>query len=347
MKQFSATPLPRNPWTIIRTISFLFLLCLLLPNRAKATTGTYTFASSSGTYTPLTGGTTLVSGATWDDSASALLTLPFTFTYNNSAYTSLGISSNGFITLGAVPSATLYCGLQSSLPNSIAGYGTDLVGASATSSVSYGVMGASPNRKYVIQWAEAKHYGTTGDSYTFQIILNETTNTVQVVWGPVTAATTMGANACADASTESGNIGLLGNSTQDFNIRSITNGSSTWASSTAGTAITAVGNMSATNFPASGLTYTWTPPIATAMSFTSCTTAFLNNAQGVSRGATNNTVIQVQVVVSGTLTPFSVTNLALSTNGSTNPTADISNAKVFLLVAVTCFRPLRNLGLRL
>jgi len=344
MKQFYAILFPGISWKVFYPLSLFFLVLLLFPSRANATVGTYTFASSSGTYTPLSGGTVLVSGASWDDTASALLTLPFTFTYNNVAYTSFGISSNGFLTLGAVPSATLYCGLQSSPANSIAGYGTDLIGASATSSVSYGVIGTAPNRKYVIQWAECKHYGATGDSYTFQIILNETTNTVQVVWGPVTAVSTMGANACADSATESGNIGLLGNSTQDFNLRSITNGTNTWATSIAGTAINAVGNMSSTNFPASGLTYTWTPPVATAMAFTSCTTTLLNNAQGVPRGATNNTVIQVQVVVSGTLSPFSVTNLALSTTGCTNPSADLTNAKVFFTGGSNIFAATTQFG---
>ncbi len=344
MKQFYFTQLPRNPWKIIRTLCLFLIVFLLLPTRANATTGTYTFTSSSGTYSPLTGGTTLVSGASWDDTASALLTLPFTFIYNNVAYTSFGINSNGFITLGAVPTAALYCGLQTSAANSIAGYGTDLVGGSATSSITYGVTGTSPNRKYVIQWAECKHYNTTGDSYSFQIILNETSNTVQVVWGPVTAVTTMGANSCADTAAESGSVGLLGNSTQDFNIRSITNGTNTWATSIAGTAINAVGNMSSTNFPAAGTTYTWTPPVATAMAFSSCTTAFVNNAQGVPRGATNNAVIQVQVVVSGTLTPFSVTNLALSTTGSTNPTADITNAKVFFTGGSNLFAATTQFG---
>lgn len=344
MKQFYFTQLSANPWKIISKVFLLLFVFLVNSFNANATVGTYTFASSSGTYTPLTGGTVLVSGASWDDTASALLTIPFAFSYNNTSYTSLGINSNGFITLGAVSTSTLYCGLQSSPANSIAAYGTDLIGGSATSSVSYGVIGTSPNRKYVIQWTECRHYGTTGDSYSFQIVLNETSNTIQVIWGTVTAATTMGANVCADSSTESGNVGLLGNSTQDFNLRSITNGTNTWATSSAGTAINAVGNMSSTNFPASGLTYTWTPPVATAMTFGSCTTVFLNNAQGVPRGATNSTIIQVQVVVTGSLSPFSISNLALSTTGSTSPTADIANAKVFFTGGSSTFASTTQFG---
>ena len=330
MKQFYSKKELGTPCRIINKLYFLLFLFVLFPNHSNATVGNYAFASSSGTYTALSGGTTLVSGASWDDEVSTLLTIPFSFTYNNVAYTTLGINANGFITMGAASTSGFYCGLQSSATNSIAGYGTDLIGGTATSSIKYGVTGSSPNRKYIIQWMECKHFGgAAGDSYTFQIVLNETSNTVQVVWGPITAATTMGANACADSATESGNVGLLGNSTQDFNLRSITNGTNTWATSAAGANISAVGNMSSTNIPASGLTYTWTPPVASPMTFTSCTTTFVNNARGVVRSATNNAVIQVQVVVTGSTSPLSISNLALSTTGSTSPTNDITNAKVF------------------
>jgi hypothetical protein len=344
MKHFYLNHATLSFWHNIAKLYYLVLAFLLIPSNGHATVGNYSFTSSSGSYTALSGGTTFLSGASWDDGVSGLLTIPFAFTYNNVAYTTLTINANGFITLGVTSANNLYCGLQSSPTNSIAGYGTDLFGASATSSIKYGVIGASPNRKYVIQWGECKHYGATGDSYTFQIVLNETSNIVQVVWGPVTAVTTMVANTCSDSSTESGNIGLLGNSNQDFNIRSIINGTNTWATSNAGAAINAVGNMSSTNFPASGLTYTWTPPAATPMAFTSCTTTFVNNARGVSRGATYNGIIQVQVVVSGTTSPFIVSSLALSTSGCTNPTTDLTNAKVFFTGGSNVFASTTQFG---
>jgi hypothetical protein len=323
----------------------IFIVVLLLPNVVKASVSNYTFGATSGIYTPITGGTVLVSGAAWDDTTSALLSIPFSFTYNNAVYTSLSINSNGFITLGATSSSSSYCGLQTSPANSIAGYGTDLVGASATSSIKYSTIGTAPNRQFVIQWTECKHWNAVaGNSYTFQIVLNETSNTVQVIWGAVTSPTAMGANTCGDTATESGSIGLLGNSTQDFNLRSITNGTNTWLTSIAGVAINAVGNMSSTNFPASGLIYTWTPPVPLPMTFVSCTTAFVNNGQSVPKGATNNAVIQVQVVVSGSLSPFTINNLNLSTTGCTNPTTDLINAKVFFTGGSNTFAATTQFG---
>ncbi|MDP4265066.1 MAG: BNR-repeat neuraminidase N-terminal domain-containing protein [Bacteroidota bacterium] len=306
----------------------LLISTIVCAMASRATVGNYTFASSSGTYTPISG-TTLFSGA-WDDGSSGLLTIPFSFIYNGTPYTTLSVNTNGFITLGAVP-ASVYCGLQSSAPNSIAAYGTDLVGASVSSTIQYTTIGSAPNRQFIIQWTDCDHYtGTTSlNHWSFQIILNETTNTVQVVWGNSTDVTTMGANNCADVATESGNVGLLGANTTDFNIRSVTNGVNTWATSTSGSFITAVCNMSSTNIPASGLTFTWTPGPILPMTYTSSTTAFLNNGLAVAQGTTNNQVIQVQVVVSGTSSPFTITSLSLSTTGSTNAGADIANAKVY------------------
>ncbi|MEP7168681.1 MAG: PKD-like domain-containing protein, partial [Bacteroidota bacterium] len=293
---------------------------------AKAIVGNYTFAPSTGNYLSITG-TTLFTG-TWDDGSSALLTIPFSFTYNNAAYTTVGVNANGFITMGAVPS-TVYCGLQTSAANSIAGYGTDLVG-SATSTIQYTTRGTTPNRQFVVQWADCDHYNNgNANHWTFQIILNETSNTVQVVWGASTDVTTMGANACADAATESGNVGLLGASTQDFNIRSVTNGTNTWATSVAGSAITAVCNMSSTNIPSSGLTYTWTPAPSVPMSYVSSTTVFVNSGQAVSRSTASNQILKIQVVTSGSLSPFNLTSIVLSTAGCTNPATDITNAKVY------------------
>ena len=306
---------------------FFFLLFLISSFSSKAVVSSYVFSNSTGNYIAISG-TTLYSGL-WDDGSSAILTMPFTFNYNGTSYTTIGVNANGFITLGGV-NTDVYCGLQTSAINSIAGYGTDLVGASATSTIISGSRGTSPNRQYIVQWTDCDHYGNSSQNHwTFQIILNETSNTVQIVWGSSTDLTVMGANPCADAVGESGNIGLLGSTTGDFNIRSITNGTNTWSTSIAGANLTAVANMSSTNLPSLGTTYTWTPGATVAMTYTSSTTAFLNNTQAVSVNTTGNQILQVQVVVSGTNTPFNVSSISFSTAGCTNPSGDITNAKIY------------------
>jgi hypothetical protein len=307
-------------------LSWCMLCALHLITDAQV--NSYTFSATNSTYTPITGNV-LFSGG-WDDGASALLTLPFTFTYNNLPFSTLSVTANGFLTLGAVPSGTIYCGLQQSPPNSIAAYGTDLKNSNGTSDIRYATRGVAPNRQFVVQWFNCDHFNTGNvNSWTFQIILNETSNIVQVVYGLCTDVTVMGPNICSDAANESGNVGLLGSSSSDYNIRKITNGVDLWNSSQAGTQLSDVCNMSPTNVPASGLTYNWTPPPPTPMVFVSATTSFVNNLQTVPKGFANNPVIKLNVVTTGTLAPFQITNLSLATTGCSNPALDITGAKVY------------------
>jgi|GEM_PF-1115585 hypothetical protein len=314
----------------LKGLSIIGLFVLLLNTTLHATVSSYSFTNGGGNYVAITG-TTLYSG-TWDDGASSLITLPFTFTYNNSPFTTVSVTPNGFLTLGSVPSGTIYCGLQSSSTpaNSIAGYGTDLVGVSTGSSIQYTTSGTAPNRKFVVQWTDCDHYGTGGVNHlNFQIVLNETTNIIQVVYGTFTMSSTFGANTCSDASTESGNVGLLGGNASDFNIRKVLNGTNTWSTSTAGTVISDVCNLSPTNIPSPGLTYTWTPSAPVAMTYVSSTTALINNGVGIPHPSTNNQVLQIQVVTTGSLSPLSISTLNLSTSGTTSPLVDLTNAKVF------------------
>jgi hypothetical protein len=326
----------------IQRALYVILTFLLIGTNVNASVSAYSFTSTSGTYTPISG-TTFLSG-TWDDASSSLLSLPFTFTYNGTAYTSVGINSNGFITLGAVP-GTVYCGLQSSAFNSIAGYGTDLINGSASSTIIYTTSGTAPNRQFIVQWTDVDHFNNGRQNHwSFQIILNETSNVIQVVWGPSTDITTTGANGCTDVATESGNVGLLGSARTDYNVRSVTNGSETWSSSISGSTINAVCNMSATNIPANGLTYTWIPAVPAVMAFNSCTTTFLNNAQTVSVNTSNNPILQVQVNVTGAISPFTVTDLTLTTSGCTNPATDISTAKIYFTGTSNAFSTTTGFG---
>jgi hypothetical protein len=149
-----------------------------------------------------------------------------------------------------------------------------------------------------------------------------------VIWGTCTDVTIMGANNCNDDATESGNVGLLGPAISDFNMRLVTNGTNTWATSSAAVNINAVCNMSSGNVPAAGLTYTWTPGPIIPMSFTSSTVVFLDPGLGLSPGCTNQ-VIQLQIVVAGTGSPFTISGINFTTGSSTNPANDIATAKIY------------------
>ncbi len=247
------------------------------PNSGTPLAGTtaYTFAQSSGTYTAITGGTQYQAGATMNtDAVSAAVNIGFDFRYNNRMYSTVRISNNGFITFGAnAPLTTTYTGLSTNVnpacEGAIAGFAANLRAsavAGATPEIRYETLGASPNRMFVVQYQDVAIL-TTGviQRLNFQIRLNETTNTVSIVYGTVASG----------ASASTGQVGLKGGESSDVSNRTGTN----WTSTNPGTAITStctIGTTNGTTVPASGLTFTWTP--GTTWSATSyATLPYLND----------------------------------------------------------------------
>ena len=259
-----------------KTVLTLFATSVLF-NFTNAQVSAYPFATTSGTYTAITGGTAL-GGATDDEqrfvdpatpAGGTALTgvgfpIGFNFTFNGIVFDRLAINTNGWISLGQsslTPSVNIQSADSYFLPLSQASTATpallrNRIGALAVDLQSQAALslriqttGSTPNQVCVVQWTNYKKYGTggTGDSYSFQIRLKETSNTVEVVYG------TMTNNATADAP----QVGLSGTTESDFNLRKV---ATSWTSSTAGANNTDTCYLSATVKPASGLTYTWTTP---------------------------------------------------------------------------------------
>jgi hypothetical protein len=86
-----------------------FLLCIvfafLLTKQISAQAPGYTFASSAGTYTAITGGTQHSSGSGMDD-ATFSVTLPFSFNFNGTSFTQVYLSENGYLSFGATDPGT-------------------------------------------------------------------------------------------------------------------------------------------------------------------------------------------------------------------------------------------------
>ena len=252
----------------------VFALILSFSLSASAQVKDYTFSQSSGTYTPITGGT-IVATATGASGAASLddiiynlpaATIPFTFTYDGTGYTGLNISTNGFITLGATaPGATNYTPISNTATYSgaISPFGGDLNSLfnilGNTGEIRYETVGSSPNREFVIQYSNFRPFSTSTSTtlfwrWNFQIRLHEN-NSVSFVYdanfvGAVTATTRQ--------------VGLRGpNNTFATNVdnRLITTGTHTWSTSVEGTANTSLCGASTTNIPVSGQTFTWTPPL--------------------------------------------------------------------------------------
>lgn len=232
----------------------LILFAFLIGHKSFGQVSNYTFSQSAGTYTALST-STVIHASGWDDNVASV-TIPFTFTFNGTGYTSCSVNSNGYITFGTTASAvTDYNPISAgnAYSGAISALGRDLTSNSST--IVYGVTGASPNRVFVIQWNNARRYynnNARNGNFNFQIRLSETTNLVQVVYGAT------GTNYNTDIPVE---VGLRGATNTDYNNRTLV---SNWAASTAGGSNAATCNTGsgANELPANGQTYTWTPPFA-------------------------------------------------------------------------------------
>jgi hypothetical protein len=111
-----------------------------------------------------------------DDAFSAAITLPGTFTYFGTDYTTVRINSNGFIFFGATSYTTANMILPfEGRPNTDAmAFGEDLNPALGTQGTIYGKAIGS---QYVIQWHQVQHWAS-GFPETFQIILDTATDTI-------------------------------------------------------------------------------------------------------------------------------------------------------------------------
>ncbi|MDZ4121318.1 MAG: choice-of-anchor J domain-containing protein, partial [Candidatus Cloacimonadaceae bacterium] len=268
-------------------IIYLFLIALLGTVSlafAQIPAFEYNFSATAGTYTPITTGTVYGDTATDDqrfvDPAAPLgsttvmigpgLPIGFDFTYLGVVYDRVGINANGWISLGQsalgasavnINSTSGYTSLGSTtaitpaqLVSRISAMGRDLQ-AQEGAELMVATIGVAPNREYVVQWTNYRKYNVTGDSYNFQIRLQETTNNVVIVYGTV----------LNNATSTTIQIGLRGEPVTPASNFKVLSCSTNWASPSIGALVTESLTLSSTVYPASGTTYTFSPPVAGAV----------------------------------------------------------------------------------
>jgi hypothetical protein len=130
-----------------------------------------------------------------DTGHSDAVTLPFVFNFFGTDYSSVKINGNGWISFDA--SSTSADSPPTTSPSSfnpnavIAGYWFDAdADISASADIRYTTVGTAPNRKFIVNYVALPWWNSATDTATFQIALNEGTNTVDIFCADCTLLTT-------------------------------------------------------------------------------------------------------------------------------------------------------------
>lgn len=204
----------------------------------------YGFTALAGTYTEITGGTSMpILG---DDLTSAAINIGFNFTYCGAVSTQVRICSNGWVSLNATTTANQWTNTLANLTGNaikpaLMPFWDDLSGGGTGANASFLLTGTAPNRVFTIQyknWQVPLGGGNTGN---MQVKLYETTNVIEYIYNG-TVATTTATIGIADGAAAPTFL-TLGN-----NSATLPTSTTTFTTSIAG-------------FPASGQIYRFTPPI--------------------------------------------------------------------------------------
>lgn len=169
----------------------LLLLSLWAGPQLQAQLPDYTFSEGVNTYTDITGATVLGTGTALNGSYYTSVPINFTFLYAQTNYTTVNVSSNGYIQFGAqFYSVTNPISNAGAADGVISGLGGSLQG-NAGASISYVTTGSAPNRVFTVQFRDMSIAPSVsnGESYTFQIRLTETSNKIDIIYGSCTANT--------------------------------------------------------------------------------------------------------------------------------------------------------------
>ncbi len=263
-----------------KTSLFLSLfLTLFLSQEINAQASFYSFAQSNETYTTITGGTVVTTSTSGtpnlDSFVSSIITIP-SFTFAETAYTKMYVTSNGQVALGtSTPSGSSTTVLSSTTGGNVflAPFSGDLDDNTGVSEIRYEESGD----EFIVQWTNFKRYART-ESINFQARMNTITGVIKFVYDG-TPPYDVSASYQPQVGIKSaiGNYSALtvasgGNWNSPVNITSgIVSGSTAVFSGNVG--------------PTSGLTYTWTPNVAV---IPNCASAFFpaNLASNVERNPT-------------------------------------------------------------
>jgi gliding motility-associated-like protein len=145
------------------------------------------FTNAALTYTPITGGTTLVAAGTAVGAVSPVTNIGFTFKFQGVDYTQFSVNAAGLLKLGSVAVTTESVNSAITTTNTPKIYalwdafstGTAASGGGVVSSLT----GTAPNRVLTVQWRVNSTGATTASGVNFQVALFETSNKIEFNYG--------------------------------------------------------------------------------------------------------------------------------------------------------------------
>jgi hypothetical protein len=287
---------------LLKLILLTLQLLVFLPivGRAQSITN-YAWATSTGTFTTLTSPTNpSLSSGTVDEGFFNSIPIGFDFWYMGTRYTTVSASTNGWLTLGASITDAAYTNDLSAggAPRPVIAPLWDDLSIALATNVSYKLTGSAPSRVFTIQYLNLRwDYTETAAVSSFQANLYESTGKVEFIY-----------RSDADAGTaRTANIGITTTATGSGNFLSV---------NSAGTSVSSTAVASVTAKPASGKTYTFTPPVPTAPgSFTFSSIATTSMTLNWSDLSSNETGFLIYMSTDGTNYSF-VSQTAAGTTSS-------------------------------
>jgi hypothetical protein len=227
--------------------------------------------------------TTRSAGVNYNDCRWDNISIPFTFRFFGNPFTTVNISSNGWVGLGS--SNTTTTGLNQVLPstnapnNVVHGVTGDLTLASA-GILEYFTTGSSPNRTFVVRYEDVP-FASGGGTTTFEIHLKETSNIVEIHTTSCTNTTLGKAQGIENSAGTVANVVTGRNNTTNWTATGFTNGY---------------------RFTPDAINFTWSPATglntttgAVVIATPANTTIYTINATNANNGATGNTTVTITV----------------------------------------------------
>jgi len=243
----------RKKIKLLRTVLVLTTLILAGLNQF-AFAQNYTRTTFSGGFTNLVSGapgvtTTTISGS--NDEGYTNITLPFSFTYYGTTFTTsqfLVAGTNGLAQFSTTAATAALSAANNNLstitaPNNVvAPYWDDIT----TNQILWQVSGVAPNRVFTIQWNGLTYFSTSTRNVSFQTRFYETTNVIELVYGPAPSGGTF-------STSESASIG----------IKNATGGANNFIDAITGSSNASNGMVTSNKWPR--LNYRFTPGAPTAI----------------------------------------------------------------------------------